>query len=343
MIEQAIQLLAEGKDLTHGMAYASMNRIMEGEATDAQIAAFLMGLRIKGETVEEMTGGARSLAEKCIRIRPKVPFCVDPVGTGGDRTGTFNISSTAAIIASAAGACVAKHGNRSVSSRSGSADLYEALGIDIQLSPRAVESCIENTGFGFMFAPVFHPAMRHASPVRRKLGIRTLFNILGPLSNPANAGGQVLGVYERKIMPFAAHTLVNLGVSRALVVHGSDGSDEITTTGDTFVMEIEGESIQEYVVKPEDFGLARRSLFELQGGLPEDNARITMEILEGIKGAARDIVLLNAAATIYIGKAARSLAEGVEMASHAIDSGAAKAQLDRIVTYTRQAEKGGAA
>ena len=343
MIEQAIQMLAEGRDLEDGMAYASMNRIMEGEASDAQIAAFLMGLRIKGETVEEMTGGARSLAEKCLRIHPRVPFCVDPVGTGGDRTGTFNISSTAAIIASAAGACVAKHGNRSVSSRSGSADLYEALGIDIQLSPRAVESCIEDTGFGFMFAPVFHPAMRFASPVRRKLGIRTLFNILGPLSNPANAGGQVLGVYDRRIMPFAALTLANLKVSHALVVHGSDGSDEITTTGETYVTEIRDGVIHEYVLKPEDYGLARRSLSELQGGMPEDNARITLEILNGVRGAARDIVLLNAAATIYIGRAARSLAEGVEMASHAIDTGAARAQLDRIVAYTRQAEKGGAA
>ncbi len=343
MIERAIKILAEGADLDEAMAYGAMNQIMEGTATDVQIAAFLIGLRVKGETAEEMTGGARSLAEKCIRIRPRVPFCVDPVGTGGDRTGTFNISSTAAIVASAAGACVAKHGNRSVSSKSGSADLYEALGINIQLSPRAVETCIEELGFGFMFAPVFHPAMRFASPVRKQLGVRTLFNLLGPLSNPASANGQVLGVYDRRIMPFVAQTMINLGVSRVLIIHGCDGSDEITTVGETHVMEIRDGQAIESVLAPEMFGLPRRTLADIQGGTPEENARITLDILDGHPGPARDITLLNAAATIYVGQAAASLAEGVALAAKAIDSGAARDQLTRIVAFTRRPEIGGLA
>lgn len=343
MIEQAIKILAEGSDLDVSQAYGAMNQIMEGEATDVQIAAFLIGLRVKGETADEMTGGARSLSEKCVRIHPQVPFCVDPVGTGGDRTGTFNISSTAAIIASAAGACVAKHGNRSVSSRSGSADLYESLGINIQIPPRAVEMCIEQLGFGFMFAPVFHPAMRHASSVRRQLGVRTIFNILGPLSNPACAGGQVLGVYDARIMPFVARTLVNLGVSRAMIVHGTDGSDEITTTGETLVMEIRDGAITEYLLVPEDFGLRRSTLADIQGGSPEENARITRDILAGRQGPARDVTILNAAATIYVGKAAATMAEGIALAAEAIDSGAALRQLDRIAAFTQRPENGGIA
>lgn len=344
MIEQAITALADGCDLEEETAYGAMNRIMEGTATEAQIAAFLIGLRVKGETVAEMTGGARSLAEKAIRIRPRVPFTVDPVGTGGDRTGTFNISSVAAIIAAAAGACVAKHGNRSVSSRSGSADLFEALGIRIRIPPQAVESCIEETGFGFLFAPVFHPAMRFAAPVRRVLGVRTLFNLLGPVSNPAGAAGQVLGVYDRKVMPFVAGTLVNMGVSRALIVHGTDGADEITTAGDTLVTEIRNGHVTEYVVSPEQFGLPRRSLADIQGGGPADNAEIARDILDGKPGAAREIALLNAAATLYVGQAAGDIAEGLKKAACAIDSGSARAKLAEVVEYTRRAsEEGGAA
>jgi len=335
-ITHAIRTIVEGKDLTQQECYDAIDQIMSGKATDAQIAGLLIALRIKGETVDEITGGARALAEKANRIYPKVPFCVDPVGTGGDGTNTFNISSTAAIVAAAGGACVAKHGNRSVSSRSGSADFYESIGINIALSPAAVERCIEEIGFGFMFAPNFHPAMRFAGPVRKQLAVRNIFNILGPLSNPAAAKGQVLGVYSREIMPFIAQTLQNLGEKHSLVVHGSDGSDEITNTGITYVLEVFPDRIDEYTISPKQFGLPRYTLEDLQGGSPAENAQISIEIFNGQKGAHRDIVVLNAAATLYVGQRAPSLADAVVLAQETLDSGKALAKLEEIRAFTNR-------
>lgn len=338
MINKAVKQIIAGKNLTEKEAFDAMNQIMEGKATDAQIAAFLIGLRVKGETVEEITGCVRSLSEKANRIIPRTEFCVDPVGTGGDGTNTFNISSTSAIVAAAAGACVAKHGNRSVSSRSGSADLYEALGVNINLSPKAVEKCISDIGFGFMFAPTFHPAMRHASPVRKQLGVRTVFNLLGPLSNPAGAHGQVLGVYEKEIMPFVVQTLAKLGEKHALVIHGSDHSDEITITGETYVCELKDGEISEYIIYPEVFGLKRATLADIQGGEAGENAQITLDILKGAKGPKRDEVVLNAAATIYVGQQAGSLAEGILKAQEVLDNGKALAKLEEIRNYTNSEE-----
>lgn len=335
-ITHAIRTIIDKKNLTEQEAYDAIDQIMSGQATDAQIAGLLVALRVKGETVEEITGGARALAEKANRIHPKVDFCVDPVGTGGDGTNTFNISSTAAIVAAAAGACVAKHGNRSVSSRSGSADFYESIGINIALSPAAVERSIEEIGFGFMFAPTFHPAMRFAGPVRRQLAVRNIFNILGPLSNPAAADGQVLGVYDEAIMPFIAKTLQNLGEKHSLVVHGSDGSDEITNTGITYISEVFPDRILNYTITPEQFGLPVYTLADLQGGTPEENAQISLDLLKGQKGAHRDIVVLNAAATIYVGQKASSLEEAVRIAAETIDSGKAFAKLEEIRAYTNR-------
>jgi len=335
-ITHAIKSIIEGKNLTEQESYDAIDQVMSGKATDAQIAGLLVALRVKGETVEEITGGARALAEKANRIHPKVPFCVDPVGTGGDGTNTFNISSTAAIVAAAAGACVAKHGNRSVSSRSGSADFYESIGINIALSPAAVERCIEEIGFGFMFAPTFHPAMRFAGPVRRQLAVRNIFNILGPLSNPASANAQVLGVYDQAIMPFIAKTLQNIGEKHSMVVHGSDGSDEITNTGITYVIEVFPDHMDEYTLSPEQFGLPVYTLEDLQGGTPEENVEIALDIFKGQKGAHRDIVVLNAAATLYVGRQAKSIAEAVTLAQDALDSGKALAKLEEIRIFTNR-------
>jgi len=335
-ITHAIKTIIEGRNLTEQESYDAIDQVMSGKASDAQIAGLLVAFRVKGETVEEITGGARALAEKANRIHPKVPFCVDPVGTGGDGTNTFNISSTAAIVAAAAGACVAKHGNRSVSSLSGSADFYESIGINIALSPAAVERCIEEIGFGFMFAPTFHPAMRFAGPVRRQLAIRNIFNILGPLSNPAAANAQVLGVYDRQIMPFIAKTLQNLGESHSMVVHGSDGSDEITNTGLTYIIEVFPDHMEEYTISPEQFGLPVCTMADLQGGSPADNVRIGLEVLQGKEGPHRDIVVLNAGATIFVGQKAASLAEGVIVALEAITSGKALAKLEEIRAFTNR-------
>ena len=335
-ITHAIKSIIEGKNLTEQESYDAIDQVMSGKATDAQIAGLLVALRVKGETVEEITGGARALAERANRIHPKVPFCVDPVGTGGDGTNTFNISSTAAIVAAAAGACVAKHGNRSVSSRSGSADFYESIGINIALSPAAVERCIEEIGFGFMFAPTFHPAMRFAGPVRRQLAVRNIFNILGPLSNPASANAQVLGVYDQAIMPFIAKTLQNIGEKHSMVVHGSDGSDEITNTGITYVIEVFPDHMDEYTLSPEQFGLPVYTLEDLQGVTPEENVEIALDIFKGQKGAHRDIVVLNAAATLYVGRQAKSIAEAVTLAQDALDSGKALAKLEEIRIFTNR-------
>lgn len=329
-LNQIIRKISEGHHLSESEAAGAIREIMSGTASPVEVAAFLTGLRVKGETVAEMTGGVRSMRAVAVNIHPRVDFLVDPVGTGGDCTGTVNISSAAALVAAAAGAKVAKHGNRSVSSKSGSADFYENLGLDLSLSPDEVTACIETYGFGFMFAPTFHPAMRHAAPIRRQLGIRTLFNILGPLSNPAGAKGQVLGVHDAAIMPFVAETLRELGVEHALVVHGSDHTDEITITGDTAIIEMKHGAMTHYTIHPHDFGLETAPLAAIRGDSPAENVRIIEAAFEGKRGAVRDVILMNAAATIYVGQAASSLAEGLVKASAAIDSGAVLRLVDQL-------------
>jgi anthranilate phosphoribosyltransferase len=316
-IKNVIRKISEGKHLTEAESFGAISEIMSGEAQPVEIAAFLTGLRINRETVAEMTGGVRSMREVCVKIHPKVDFLVDPV-------------------AAAAGAKVAKHGNRSVSSKSGSADFYEALGFDLTLSPVEVEKCVETYGFGFMFATLFHPAMRHAAPVRRQLGIRTIFNVLGPLSNPAGAKGQVIGVYDATIMQFVAETMQAIGVEHAMIVHGCDHTDEITISGETSVVELKNGEIFSYTLHPRDFGLETAPLEAIKGDSPAENVRIIEEVFQGKTGPVRDIILMNAAATIYVGQRAANLQEAFQLAETAIDSGAVLRLVDQLRNFRHQ-------
>ncbi|NOZ70159.1 MAG: anthranilate phosphoribosyltransferase [Deferribacteres bacterium] len=329
MIKEALNLLTEKRDLTEEQMAEAMRDIMEGRATDAQIACFLTALRMKGETVGEITGAARVMREKVTRI--KAPGdTVDTCGTGGDMSRTFNISTTSALVVAACGVPVAKHGNRSVSSSCGSADVLEALGIKIDLEPLKVEKCLQETGFGFMFAPLFHPAMKYAIGPRKEMGIRTVFNILGPLTNPAGAERQVLGVFSDELTGPMAEVLANLGVRHAFIVHGEDGLDEITNTDRTKISELKDGSIDTYYISPEDMGLRKARREDLAGGDAGENAKITVSILEGEKGPKRDIVIMNAAAALVAGGRAGDMKEGVEKASAAIDTGAALEKLREI-------------
>ena len=334
MLREAIQKLVEGKDLTRKEVIGAMNCIMEGEATQAQIGSFITALRLKGETIDEITGCAMVMREKAQRIYPRVDYLIDTCGTGGDNSNTFNISTAVAIVAAASGAAVAKHGNRSVSSRSGSADVLEALGVTISLEPGQVEACIEKTGIGFMFAPSFHKSMKHAAGPRRELGIRTIFNVLGPLTNPAGAKGQVLGVFDAALTEPMAYVLMNLGVERALVVHGCDGLDEITVTGSTRVSEVRDGKVTSYEIDPGMFGVERASRADIEGGDAARNAEIIDSIFHNCRGPARDIVLMNAAAALYVGKKVSSLKDGFEAASLAIESGRAAQKLEQLKQYT---------
>lgn len=329
MIKNAINILIQNKDLSEKEMVDAMRDIMEGKATDAQIASFLTALRIKGETVDEITGAAKVMREKVSSIEAP-EMTVDTCGTGGDMAQTFNISTTTALVVAACGVPVAKHGNRSVSSSCGSADVLEALGIKIDLGPQKVEKCIETTGFGFMFAPLFHPAMKYAIGPRKELGIRTVFNILGPLTNPAGTQRQVMGVFSDGLTEPLAHVLSNLGVKHAFVVHGEDGLDEITNTDRTKVSEAKDGAVKTYFITPENLGFKRAEKGSLAGGNARDNVGITLAILKGEKGPKRDIVLMNAAATLVAGDKAANLNEGVHMASSAIDSGAALKKLEEV-------------
>lgn len=324
------------QDLTRGEAAQVMLSIMDGQLLPVQIGAFLTALRIKGETVEEITGCAQVLREKALRILPKVPFSVDTCGTGGDASGTFNISTAAAFVTAAGGVPVAKHGNRSVTSKSGSADVLEALGIRIDIGPEAVCRCIEEIGIGFLFAPAHHPAMKYAAGPRRELGFRTLFNILGPLANPAGAKGQVLGVFAPELTEIMTGVLNNLGVTRALVVHGLDGLDELTLSAPTRVTELKDGRIQTRLAEPEACGLPRASLASLRGGSPAENAQILERILKGERGPKRDIVLLNSGAALYVGGKASDLKGGVALAAQAIDSGKAYEKLEALKERTQK-------
>lgn len=329
MIKEAIQLAVEGNNLSEGRMIDAMRDIMEGKATDAQIGAFLTALRMKGETVEEITGAAKVMREKVAAIKAPA-YTVDTCGTGGDMSHTFNISTTAALVVAACGIAVAKHGNRSVSSSCGSADVLEALGIKIDLEPAKAEHCLQTTGFGFMFAPLFHPAMKFAIGPRKEMAIRTIFNILGPLTNPAGAERQVLGVFSDRLTETMAEVLGNLGVKHAFVVHGEDGLDEITNTDKTKVSELKNGSVKTYIISPENFNIETAQQSDLTGGDAAANAGITIGILEGEKGPKRDIVLMNAAAAVIAGDRADNFITAMEIASQSIDSGAARRKLDEV-------------
>ena len=335
MIKEGIQKLTDGTNLTHEESQETMKEIMSGKATCAQIAAFLTALRMKGETVEEITAFAEAMKEYCRRIYPRVEGrLVDTCGTGGDKTKTFNISTTAAFVVAGAGVAVAKHGNRSVSSKSGSADVLERLGLNINMEPEAVEKAIEKVGIGFMFAPVFHPAMKFAVDPRRELGIRTVFNVLGPLTNPADANAQLLGVYDRKLTEPLAHALKNLGCEEAMVVHGLDGLDEISTIGKTVISWLKENEVTTMETTPKDFGVKLARLEDVKGTTPDESAEITFKILSGCcdtKDPKREIVLVNGVAGIVVGGKAENFGYGIEMARESIDSGAAYKKLKALV------------
>jgi anthranilate phosphoribosyltransferase len=334
MIREAIQALVAGQSLTMDEAAQVMNEIMEGEVTPAQFGAFVTALRLKGETVDEIAGLARTMRVKAIPVSVS-GRAVEVVGTGGDGSGTFNISTAAAIVVAGAGLKVAKHGNRAMSSHCGSADVLEALGVKIDLDAEGVQRCVEEVGIGFMFAPVFHPAMKYAVDPRREIGIRTVFNILGPLTNPAGAQAQVLGVADGPLVEKMAVVLQSLGCDHVLVVHGEDGLDEITLTDKTRVCELKDGRISNYTISPEDFGLSRASMGSLKGGTAEENAEIVRGILGGDPGPQRDVVLLNAAAGLVAGDLAAGLEQGLELARDAIDSGRALAKLEKLVELSQ--------
>ncbi|MCI8489186.1 MAG: anthranilate phosphoribosyltransferase [Lachnospiraceae bacterium] len=325
-----IEKVAQGKNLTEAEAKSAMGIMLNGEATQAQIGSFLTALRMKGETTDELTGFASVLKDKADTITPKCGNYVDFVGTGGDRTFTFNISTTGAFVAAGAGAHIAKHGNRSISSKSGAGDVLEALGVNIMAEPRLVEKCVDEVGIGFMFAQSFNKSMRFVGQARNEMGIRTVFNILGPLANPSRAKGMLVGVYSPEITEKIAVVMSRLGVERAFVVSGKDHMDEITTTGATVISEIKDGNVTTYEVTPEEFGLKRTALDDLRGGDGAENAKIAKRILTGEKGPKRDIVLLNAGAALYIARLADSVKEGILMAEESIDSGNAMRVLQEL-------------
>ncbi len=338
-IVQALKNVVDGKDLSRGSMQEVMDEIMEGKATDAQIGAFLTALRMKGETVEEISGAAHVMRQKATRISPILASgepLLDIVGTGGDQAGTFNISTTAAFVVAGAGAKVAKHGNRSVSSRSGSADLLEQLGVKLDVAPELVSICIEKIGLGFLFAPRLHPAMKNVIGPRRQMGIRTVFNVLGPLTNPAGAEIELLGVFTKGLCPVMAEVMAELGARRAWVVHGHGGLDELSLSGPSVVSSLDGGRIETFEVGPSDFGLPEAPLSEIAGGGPEENAQITRAILQGERGPRRDMVVLNASAAIFLAGKADNLKKAAEVAIESIDSGRALEVLDQLVEFTNR-------
>jgi anthranilate phosphoribosyltransferase len=350
MIKEAIGKVVEGLDLTREEMISCMNEIMTGEATQAQIGSFITAARLKGETVEEITGAAIVMREKAVKINVGTNLVdldrddinidtetiIDTCGTGGSGTNTFNISTTVAFVVSGAGLKVAKHGNRGVSSICGSADVIKALGVNIDISPEKVKECIEKIGIGFLYAPLFHNAMKFAIGPRREIGIRTIFNILGPLTNPANATCQVLGVYNEDLTDKLANVLNNLGSKRAFVVHGLDTLDEITITGKTKVSELKNKKVKGYYIKPEDFGMKKAKLSDIKGGTIEENASIVKKALEGEKGPKQDVVLLNASAALVAGELAKDFKDGIEIARKSIESGKAKEKLEKLIEFTNK-------
>ena len=335
MIQDALGRLLDGRDLSRPEAREAMGEIMRGEATPAQIGGFLVALRLKGETVDEIAGCAEAMREHVLPVEPTRADLVDTAGTGGDGAHTLNISTAAALVAAAAGAGVAKHGNRAVSSASGSADVLEALGFRLELEPARIAQSIDELGFGFMFAPTHHPAMRHAAPVRRELAARTIFNVLGPLTNPARARAQIVGVYSPELVPTIAGVLASLGAHRAFVVHGAGRIDELSPAGPNLVCEVVGGEVVRREIDPLELGIERCAESDLRGGTPEENAAAIRSVFAGESGARRDAILLNAAGAIAAAGHAEDLREGLERACEAVDSGAAAARLDELIAFSR--------
>ena len=336
MINDALARVIDGHDLSRAQAREAMMTIMAGEATPGQIGGFLVALRIKGETADEIAGCAEAMRAHVLAVRPRRDDLVDTAGTGGDGAHTLNISTAAALVAAAAGAAVAKHGNRAVSSASGSADVLEALGFELELPPERIERSIDELGFGFLFAPAHHPAMKHAAPVRRELATRTVFNVLGPLTNPAGARAQVVGVYAPGLVPTIADVLLRLGAHRAYVVHGAGGIDELSPAGPNLVCEVIDGEVRRREIDPLDFGIPRCSLADLRGGSPEENARTIRHIFSGAEGARKDAIVLNAAGAIAAGGVADDLREGIAHAREALDSGAAGERLEQLIAFSRE-------
>ena len=337
MIRETIQKVVDGHDLTERETVDTMNEIMSGEATSAQVASFITALRIKGETIEEITGAARVMREKSTKVHTQHPFVVDTSGTGGDGAHTFNISTTAAFVVAGTGIPVAKHGNRAISSRSGTADVLKALGVNIEIGPEQIGACIDDVGIGFLFTITLHSAMKYAIGPRQEVGIRTIFNALGPLTNPAGAQAQVLGVYASTLTEPLAHVLKNFGAQCAFVVHGGDGLDEITTTTTTQVSELADGEVNTYTLNPTELGIPTTQPSDLKGGTPEENAEITLDILRGEKGPRRDIVLLNAAAAVVAGGKAEDITAGLAVAEESIDSGQALEKLEGLKAKSNEA------
>lgn len=335
MIKEALSKVVSGNDLTMAEARDVMTEIMQGQATQAQIGAFLTALRMKGETADEITGCAQAMRESAVRVTPRQGMLVDTCGTGGDSTGTFNISTTVAFVAAGAGLAVAKHGNRSVSSQCGSADLLQALGVNLELNAEQVARCIDEVGIGFLFAPLLHPAMKHAVGPRKEIGLRTIFNILGPLSNPAGAKRQLLGVYDGSLTEVMAEVLRALGAEHAFVVHGADGLDELSVTGSNRISQLRDGRVETYDLDPQQLGLARANIGDLAGGTADDNAAITKALLDGERGPKRDVVLLNAAAVLVAGDKAADFGDALTLAAESIDGGNARRKLDQLVELTR--------
>lgn len=346
-IIEAIKRVVDRVDLDSGESEALLEQIMSGQCTDAQIAALLTALRMKGETVAELVGFARVMRRKAARVRPSTAVnaeladtdreaLIDTCGTGGDVSGSFNVSTATAFVVAGAGVRVAKHGNRSVSSQCGSADVVEALGVNIELAPERIARCIDEVGIGFLHAPLLHDAMKYVALARRQMGIRTIFNMLGPLTNPAGANTQVVGVYAAHLTELLAGVLAQLGSTRALVVHGSDGLDELTITAESKITELRDGKLETYFVSPEDFGLKRATLAEIQGGDAKQNSNIILEVLRGRRGPKRDVVLLNAAAAFVASSRVSGLQEGVALARESIDNGEALKKLELLIEFTNQ-------
>jgi anthranilate phosphoribosyltransferase len=336
-VREAIEKLVNRIDLSESQMIDVMKQIMTGEATPLQVAAFLTALRMKGESIDEVTGAARVMRDKAYRVQVGNGAVLDTCGTGGDQKGTFNISTTSAFVVAGAGVNVAKHGNRSVSSQSGSADVLAALGVKVDAPRERVEQCIARIGIGFLFAPLLHEAMKYAVQPRRDIGIRTIFNLLGPLTNPAMATHQLLGLYSGDLIGMVAHVLKNLGSTCAMVVHGMEGLDEISLCGPTKVAELRDGRVKEYVIEPEQFGLQRCRIEDLHGGDPEQSAAIARAVLQGAKGPARDVVLLNSGAALHVAGSAASVQDGLRLAAESIDSGKARQKLQQLVEMTNAA------
>lgn len=339
MLRKTIDKLRCGVSLTKNEMIAAMEQMMEGQVSDIQVASFLTAMSMKGETVEEITAGAQVLREKACHIELGGLEAIDTCGTGGDGGGTYNISTAVAFVAAAAGVPVVKHGNRSVSSRCGSADVLEALGANIHITPHEAEAMVRDIGICFVFAPAYHGTMRHVGKVRKELGFRTMFNMLGPLVNPAGVSGQVIGVFDEHLTEKMAYVLRELGTKRALVVHGKDGLDELSVTTDSVVSELEGQKIHTYSISPEEYGMSRSKMEDIQGGDVNTNASIIKALFSGSKGSKRDILVLNAGAALYIGNQADSIEEGIKQAEYVLDNQLVLKKLDDFIQYSNRLKK----